>query len=415
MSNQTKNSSWGINIVGHITGEFGLGESVRTTIRSIESAKIPFILKNVEVDWHRNSDHTYVDYLSAQNPYPINLVTINPEGDLHKWIGDQYYQNRYNIGYWSWELPKLKPTWEPAFELFDEIWTPSNYSADAISMSSPIPVIKIPHSISLSKPSLTRQDLGLPTDKFIFLFMFDLHSTLERKNPLGTIEAFKQAFGEANQDVMLIIKFSNAEYHPERKAQLQAQIEGWSSIKFIEGHLMKEEVHALINNCNCYVSLHRAEGFGLTMAEAMFYGKPVIATGYSANIEFMNIGNSFLVKYKLISVPQEAWYHQEGVVWADPDIDHAASLLRYVFDNYQQALQVGAKAAQDVQSLLNPQAIGEKVRNRLEQITKTVDNLYQLRVEKEYLESQAKAWKEAARQVQVQLKSLKSKGSLVKM
>ena len=95
MSNQTKNSSWGINIVGHITGEFGLGESVRTTIRSIESAKIPFILKNVEVDWHRNSDHTYVDYLSAQNPYPINLVTINPEGDLHKWIGDQYYQNRY--------------------------------------------------------------------------------------------------------------------------------------------------------------------------------------------------------------------------------------------------------------------------------------------------------------------------------
>ena len=101
MSNQTKNSSWGINIVGHITGEFGLGESVRSNIRVIETANIPFSLRNIEVGWHRNLDHTYADYLSNQNAYSINLITINPEGDIHKWIGNDFYKNRYNIDHWN--------------------------------------------------------------------------------------------------------------------------------------------------------------------------------------------------------------------------------------------------------------------------------------------------------------------------
>ncbi|MEK0196260.1 glycosyltransferase, partial [Microcoleus anatoxicus] len=154
--------------------------------------------------------------------------------------------------------------------------------------------------------------LGLPEDKFIFLFMFDIGSGFERKNPLATIEAFKRAFGKSNDDVLLIVKYRPHPLFLHLQAQLKAQAEDWPSIQFIEGDLKKEELHALVDNCNCYVSLHRAEGFGLTMAEAMYYGKPTIATAYSSNIEFMNVGNSFPVKYELVKTTQDYGLYPKG-------------------------------------------------------------------------------------------------------
>ena len=268
-------------------------------------------------------------------------------------------------------------------------------------------------SISLPIPSLGRESLGLPKDKFIFLFMFDFHSTLARKNPFATIEAFKQAFGQDNQDVLLVIKFSNAQYHPHRREQLMAQADGWSSIRFIEGHLLKEELHALLNNCNCYVSLHRAEGFGLTMSEAMFYGKPVISTGYSSNIEFMNVGNSYLVKYQLVTITEEEGPYFRGSIWAEPDVDHAASLMQYVFENYDQAQNVGRRASEDIKCFLSPQAIGTKIRSRLEYIMKRIGNsnssirtnqIRKAQAEVEWWESQAQTWKKTAEQMQRDLK-----------
>ncbi len=405
--------SLGINVVGAVTGEYGLGEATRGTLRSMEAANIGFTVRKVEVGWHRHLDQTYASFISDENPYPVNLVHTNPDEGLYNSLGSEYFQDKYNIAYWGWELPQLHPAWEYAFDYFDEIWTLSNYSAEAISTISPIPVVKIMPSISLPIPSLGRESLGLPKDKFIFLFMFDFHSTLARKNPFATIEAFKQAFGQANQDVLLVIKFSNAQYHPHRREQLMAQADGWSSIRFIEGHLLKEELHALLNNCNCYVSLHRAEGFGLTMSEAMFYGKPVISTGYSSNIEFMNVGNSYLVKYQLATITQEEGPYLRGSIWAEPDVDHAASLMQYVFENYDQAQNVGRRASEDIKCFLSPQAIGTKIRSRLEYIMKRIGNsnssirtnqLRKAEAEVEWWESQAQTWKKTAEQMQRDLK-----------
>jgi glycosyltransferase involved in cell wall biosynthesis len=403
MKKSELNRSLGINIVGHIKGEYGLGEAVRANIRSIEAAQIPYTLKDISVDWHRNLDDTYTDF-SDDNPYPINLIQINPAAELYNIIGDEYFRGRYNIGYWAWEMLDMIPGWEPAFGLFDEIWTLSNHCAESIAAVSPIPVIKVMPSLVLPQPFINRELLGLPQEKFIFFFMFDFHSTTARKNPQGLIEAFQKAFGKENKNVLLVIKFSNSKYHPEQRVQLNELVEGYPSIKFIDGHLKKEEVNALLYNCDCYVSLHRAEGFGLTMAEAMFYGKPVIATAYSSNIEFMNVGNSFLVKYQLVPNADDYGSFPKGSsIWAEPDIDHAASLMQYVFHNYEQAQQVGAIAANEIKSLLSPLVIGKKIKRRLEYIMKFSNRIKEIQAEKTWWESQAQAWKKTAYQAQMEL------------
>jgi glycosyltransferase involved in cell wall biosynthesis len=398
---------FGINITGYVKGEFGLGESSRAQIRSIKAADIPHTICNIESNVHRSLDSTIKDdEFTTENPYAINLLNFNAEAmpEFLDNIGPDYLKGKYNIGYWAWELPTFPPEWEWLFQYYDEIWVPSGYCAEALSVVSPVPVVKIMHSISLPAPSLNRAAINYPKNKFIFLFLFDFHSTLARKNPQGIVEAFKRAFKSSNQDVCLILKFSNGKHYPEQVELLKEAASSHPSIQFIEGHLKKEEVNALFYNSNCYVSLHRAEGFGLTMAEAMYYGKPVIATGYSSNVEFMNVGNSFLVNYDLIKVTQDSGSYKKGNIWAEPDVEHTAALMHYVFHNYDSAQQIGIRAAREVKEKLSPLTIGKKIRHRLEHIMSSValnmhdDTSNQL---------QTKAWKQTAQELQEELEKSK--------
>ncbi|MEG4147765.1 glycosyltransferase [Microcoleus sp. Pol12B5] len=368
------NPSLGINIAGYINGEFGIGEGVRANIRAAEAAGIPFAINNFTRSPHRKQDTTYQNF-SQDNPHPVNLIQVNADqvAAFIKHTGSTYFENKYNIGFWAWELPAFPPEWQPAFNHFQEIWTYSNYCAEAISALAPIPVIKIMPSIALPAPSLNREALNLPKNKFIFLFVFDFSSRIERKNTLATIQAFKQAFGE-DDSLLLIIKSSNSNKHLEEQNLLNSAIANCSNIKHLDGYLSKNKLNGLLYNCDCYVSLHRCEGFGLTMAEAMFYGKPVIATGYSSNTEFMNVGNSYLVKYKLIPIEQDCGPYKKGNVWAEADVEHAADLMRYVFNNHREAQQIGAIAAEEIKTLLNPQVTGNKIRKRLEYIAEITDN-----------------------------------------
>ncbi|MEG4065913.1 glycosyltransferase [Microcoleus sp. Pol11C2] len=368
------NPNLGMNIAGYINGEFGIGEGVRANIRAAEAAGIPFALNNFTRSPHRKKDTTYQKF-SQDNPYPVNLIQVNADevATFIKHTGSTYFENKYNIGFWAWELPAFPPEWQPAFNHFHEIWTYSNYCAEAIAAVAPIPVIKILPSIALPAPSLNREALNLPTNKFIFLFAFDFSSRIERKNTLATIQAFKQAFGEDNS-VLLVIKSSNSNKFSAAQASLNSAIANNSNIKHLDGYLSKNKLNGLLYSCDCYVSLHRCEGFGLTMAEAMFYGKPVIATGYSSNTEFMNVGNSYLVKYKLIQIEKDFGPYKKGNVWAQADVEHAADLMRHVFNHYREAQQMGAIAAAEIKTLLHPQVIGNKIRKRLEYIAEITDN-----------------------------------------
>ncbi|MEG4392235.1 glycosyltransferase [Microcoleus sp. BROC3] len=368
------NQNLGINIAGYINGEFGIGEGVRANIRAVEAVNIPFNINNFTLSPHRKQDTTYQNF-SQDNPHPVNLIQVNADevATFIKHTGSSYFENKYNIGFWAWELPAFPPELQPAFNHFHEIWTYSNYCAEAISALAPIPVIKILPSIALPSPSPNREALDLPKDKFIFLFVFDFSSRIERKNPLAVIQAFKHAFGE-DDSVLLIVKSSNSNKFTAAQASLNSAIAHNSNIKHLDGYLSKDEINGLLYNCDCYVSLHRCEGFGLTMAEAMFYGKPVIATGYSSNTEFMNVGNSYLVKYKLIPIEKDCGPYKKGNFWAEADVEHAADSMRYVFNNYREAQQIGAIAAEEIKNLLNPQATGNKIRKRLEYIAEITDN-----------------------------------------
>ncbi|MEG4021865.1 glycosyltransferase [Microcoleus sp. S13C4] len=368
------NPNLGMNIAGYINGEFGIGEGVRANIRAAEAAGLPFALNNFTRSPHRKKDTTYQNF-SQDNPHPVNLIQVNADEvtTFIKHTGSTYFENKYNIGFWAWELPAFPPEWQPGFNHFHEIWTYSNYCAEAIAAVAPIPVIKIMPSIALPAPSLNREALNLPKNKFIFLFVFDFSSLIERKNTLATIQAFKQAFG-GNNSVLLVIKSSNSNNFSAAQASLNSAIANNSNIKHLDGYLSKNKLNGLLYNCDCYVSLHRCEGFGLTMAEAMFYGKPVIATGYSSNTEFMNVGNSYLVKYKLIPIEKDCGPYKKGNVWAQADVEHAADLMRYVFNNYREAQEIGAIAAEEIQNLLNPQVTGNKIRKRLEYIAEITDN-----------------------------------------
>jgi predicted O-linked N-acetylglucosamine transferase (SPINDLY family)/glycosyltransferase involved in cell wall biosynthesis len=372
------NYNLGLNIAGYINGEFGIGEGVRANIRAAEAAGIPLAINNFTRSPHRKKDTTYQNF-SPDNPHPVNLIQVNAD-EVETFIkdrGSSYFENKYNIGFWAWELPAFPPEWQPVFNHFHEIWTYSNYCAEAISQASPIPVIKIMPSIALPEPSLSREALNLPQDKFIFLFVFDFCSRIERKNLLAAIQAFKQAFGKDDR-VLLLIKSSNSDKNLKDLELLNFAIHDSANIKHQDGYLSKDEINCLLYNCDCYVSLHRCEGFGLTMAEAMFYGKPVIATGYSSNTEFMNVGNSFLVKYKLVPIEEDCGPYKKGNVWAEPDVKHAADLMSYVFNYYREAQQIGVVAAEEIKTLLNPEVTGSKIRKRLEYIAEITDNFQNL-------------------------------------
>ena len=356
---------FGVNVAGILNSEKGIGEAARSTLRSLEAANIPYVLNSVIDYGSLNNDTTYTGF-SDDNPYVFNLVHLNaPELANFVWYkGAAYFRGRYNIGAWNWELASFPNEWLPHFQYHHEIWVPSKFAADALSRVSPVPVLRMPHSPASEQimgEGLDRSHFGLPPDDVFFLFMFDSHSELERKNPLGLIEAFKRAFPR-EKDVFLLIKSSRSNPHAVEAMQQAAK---QTNVQMMERVLSREEVHALYRLCDCYVSLHRSEGFGLTLAEAMRSGKPVIGTAYGGNIDFMTPENSYPVKYKLIEIDRDHGPYKKGWAWADPELDHAAELMRHVYENREEAKAIGWKAREDILRLLHPRVVGDLMRQRL--------------------------------------------------
>jgi glycosyltransferase involved in cell wall biosynthesis len=211
------------------------------------------------------------------------------------------------------------------------------------------------------------QRLGVP-EGFLFLFVFDYLSTVQRKNPVGLIEAFRQAFapGEGPQ---LLIKTINGPLRPLSEEEVLWAAHGREDIHVVDRSLSGEELDGLMAACDCYVSLHRAEGFGLTLAEAMAIGKPAIATGYSGNVDFMNERNSYLVDYTIGRVGPECEIYPPEGEWADPSVEHAAKLMREVYADRDEAARRGARAAADIARALSAEATGAAMRARLQELS----------------------------------------------
>jgi glycosyltransferase involved in cell wall biosynthesis len=362
-------------LLGHPYGVYGMGEHVRMSAAAFSAAAVPFRIRNIcgEYGIHQagiHQDFLFRDKISNNGFYKANVFHANADemGTALRHLGKDIFVDRYNIGYWAWELSNFPEAWCPSFQLVDEVWAPSRFIEQAIANSTSSPVIRMPLAVDFPEPNeVTRESFGLPENRFLFLFFFDFTSYVQRKNPEGAIRAFLQAFPDVDDSrVGIVIKMNGMDERPDEfKAFIQSIDRKDPRIILMDRVLTDREMKAVVKLCDCFLSLHRSEGFGRGLAEAMYLGKPVIATGYSGNLDFTNEQNACLVDYKLVPVKDHEYPFATGQKWAEPDIDHAVWYMRRLIRESQYAHVLGQRAAEFIRTYHSPQAVGAKYRARL--------------------------------------------------
>jgi len=364
---------YGVNLTGYLSAVFGLAESAKQFAYALQAGGIPFVLNDFQSGGHARRDKSMVDYFSGDNPFAVNIIHVNAD-ETQRFLNStppRYFRNRVNVGIWYWELSDFPDKWIRCFDPYDEIWVASEFVRETLSRVSPKPVEKFTHPLKMDVPISKdpRSRFGLNEHTCVFLFAFDYHSVFERKNPLAVVEAFNRAF-KPNDDALLIIKTINSDGYEANARRLREAARG-SRIQIFDGHFTKSDMVSLLASSSCFVSLHRSEGLGVMLAQTMYLGKPVIATGYSGNLEFMNDKNSLLVRYELAKLEQDFGPYTKGNVWAEPDIEHAAELMRYVYEHPVEAAELGKRASLDVDRLMNPEVVGQQLRAKLDRLTES--------------------------------------------
>lgn len=360
----------GVNLAGYLGSELGVGEAARQVAKALDAHDLPYA--EIDVPEKEAELEEQLGQITADDyPHGVNLFCVNADmlPAVSQAVPAEFFHQRHTAGLWFWEVERFPERWHESFKYLDEVWTASEFVAEALRRRAPIPVTTIRVPVTPVEPArLDREALSMP-DGFCFLFVFDLRSVLRRKNPLGLIEAFRRAFAPG-EGASLLLKTVGSEERPKDAAKLAAAAAEHPDVHLLDGVLPPEEKNALIAACDCYVSLHRSEGLGLTMAEAMYFGKPVIATGYSGNLDFMTAENSYLVDYELERIGEGAAPYPKDARWAEPRIEHAAELMRQVFEEREEAERKGKRAAAAIRSSHSPEAAGEVLEERLAELNR---------------------------------------------
>jgi len=359
----------GVNVVGYFDAVLGVGEAARQMIGALEAERIEVATIGMTASASPREEMFAEENMTPR--FATNLICVNADmvPAFAQQAGSSFFDGRYSIGYWWWEVSRFPERWLGSFKYLDEVWAGSRHVADALAEVSPVPVVRIPPPVEMAEPEQrSRTELGLP-EGFMFLFVFDYASVFERKNPLAVVEAFKRAFPEGDGAV-LVLKCINQDAYPDAHARLLAAA-GRSDVYVIDRTVPRAEKDAMVAACDCFVSLHRSEGFGFTLAEAMWLGKPVIATGYSGNLDYMRADNSYLVDYRLVPIgPGVDPYPPDGV-WAEPDVEHAATLMREVFEAPVSARERAKRGQDQIKASHSKQAVGRAVARRLARVDRS--------------------------------------------
>jgi len=367
---------FGVNLIGFAFGELGLGEDLRMAVACCQAANIPYRVINVPLGKEiRQNDLLLAEELieSGKPLYPVNIYCMpgfDVVGRIFLPKGTGSFENHYNIGWWPWELGVWPKAWSRAFELADELWTCSPFSQEVYEKSTPKLCTLMPLSASVERvKTYPRKHFGLPEKNSLFLYVFDFSSHIIRKNPFALLDAFELGFA-GNHNVGLVLKIMNSNPEDETWKQFKKRVEGDKRIYLIEETLDRPEILGLIKACDVYVSPHRAEGFGRTLAEAMLLGKAVVATNYSGNQFFMNPNLTFPVDYELIPAKAGDYHFIENddeAVWANISVKHLgeqmkAALLVCRESKFKKNVQVFA------QSFFTPEKTGMLMNERLEKV-----------------------------------------------
>lgn len=372
----------GINIIGDLTARRGITEAARSTIEAMakQGIGLSFIdlpYSGFPVD-QRDAD-IGVPIAQMGSVYPVNLIFYGVAGFQD--VGDEQLKQatagKYTIAYWVWEFPTMPERYRAQFARVDGIWTASQFSRQCMLSMTDRPVRVVPHPIpQFGSLNPNRAQFGLSPDRYMFLFVFDAAGSIARKNPEAVIDAFERAFGcPDSHGPLLVMRARHLHADPDYERDLTARLARVRGIVFSDDY-SREQTNNLMACTDAYVSLHRTEGFGLTMMEAMALGKSVIATNYSGNTDYMTTANSYLVDYKVRPITTQDHVYQpffnelyQGQQWAEPDVDQAAQWMRHLVDHSAEGVKRGKLAAEDIQRYCSPAVVGRIIKEYLGQLS----------------------------------------------
>ncbi|WP_199679315.1 glycosyltransferase family 4 protein [Nitrosovibrio sp. Nv6] len=361
-------------LVGHPYAPTGRGEDVRCTYRALRSAAMKPALRDIYGLIAPDTDElTEFSNACKDTPSDINIFHINGD-EVDQSLDHLSYHRKwsgYNIVYPAWELERYPKEWAAQLDRFAEIWAPSRFIQEALESVCTQPVIHMPLACEILLSSfLSRRYFGIPESEYVFLFFFDVRSYSKRKNPQAVVEAFRRLLSlRPFAKTRLVLKINGAELAPQIVSQLRQELSNMiHHVTFLHRVMSDNEVKNLVRCCDCFVSLHRSEGFGRGIAEAMVFGKPVIATAFSGNMEFMNADVAFNVSYNLIPLLDGDYPYYQDQFWAEPNIDEASRYMAELIDDPQRGRDIGRKARLHMLMNFSYRQIGLRYRDRIENI-----------------------------------------------
>ena len=368
----------GILFVGYVEARLGLGESLRgliaaAAVRDLEFGIYPFPV-GVET---RVIGPFMPEKYDKSHRYDLNVIAVAADQvpTVFNSLDFRLYAGNYNVLHTYWELPSAPAAWVPMLRGVDEIWAPNEFVRNAFRNVFPGAISIVPPCVVIDETAIypSRKELGLDDRRFYYLFSFDYYSYPERKNPLGVLKAFQDAFPKGDENVGLIIKsIGPSTHYRDIKQRLQAAMDVDRRITIFDRTMTRRDILGLIQSCDCYVSLHRAEGFGLCMVEAMNFGKAVIGTNFSGSTDFLSEQTGFPVSYELRPVQPDEYVWTEGQSWAEPNHQRAVELLKLIFENPQLRTKKGDNARAFVRRRYGKEAVCATIEARIAEIAKVV-------------------------------------------
>ena len=335
----------GIEVVGHFGMATGLGESARLCALQLKGAGLAVRCRDVSpagvVPW-------VFEDTAREDDIGCRIFHLNPPMMVIPIIrlGIRRFLDAYNIGYWAWELEDVPDEWRLATHYVNAVMTPSEFTTAAISKNTDVPVVTVPHPVEPPRfVRGVREALGIDAGTFLVSNIFSFGSAIDRKNPRALVAAFVAAFGDS-RDAVLVFKANGGRGEPLAD-EFRALVAGYHNVRLIDEVWEGERLHGLVAESDLYASLHRSEGFGLTLREAMSLGTPVMTTAWSGNMDFCTAENSFLVPFTLVPVvTRDDAYHGIGELkWAEADRDFAAATMAAIAANRETARARAAIAA----------------------------------------------------------------------
>ncbi|WP_419759657.1 glycosyltransferase [Acidisoma sp.] len=360
-------------LIGYIDAQLGLGQSLRGLALALSQTNLPFGIYpfGVGVEGRRSGSYMPERYDEVRT-HTINVIEVgtNELPTVFAHVSEAHFASSYNILRTYWELSRAPEAWRDNLARIDEIWAPNPFIAESFRTIFTGPITVVPPCLDL--PAITldgRQHFGLVNGRFYFLFSFDYFSFPQRKNPLAVLRAFRKAFPDPSSPVGLVIKSTGAVDHfPALKRALRAAADDDERILVIDESLTRQEMLALLDATGCYVSLHRAEGFGFGLTEAMALAKPVIGTDYSGNTEFLTAATGYPIPYSLKPIGADEYIYPDGQVWAYPDEDACAAAMVRVFGEPEDARTRAAAGQRFVMHRYGPATVGHIVEQRVQEI-----------------------------------------------